>query len=343
MAAARLVMLLSGVTLLVLALIAGLLRSLDLASTDRVPTELFWTILFVVLGLGVVMLIFLPPSRKTERRVDLKPPVMQDKLVRPQTGGASRTNLPVTRTATKKQASPQKKPEANASGPSSQSQTRPPVKESPTTGTKGSASGPHADGRGDTASRDPGSNGSSNGHGEAVAPPSLRPKTNGGSNGNGHGEHPVPSPVQEGPPGDPQGRDPETDRPPSFRSRERQESRRKEYEEGDREQPSRNQVQLSHTKGAQAPPSMRGAADVQDASYDQQSIEVSPDKDARQRMNRRREELESRLESLEQRANSAKVSLGLGRISHAGYRQYMKEVERERTLIEGELIALRDD
>jgi hypothetical protein len=57
---------------------------------------------------------------------------------------------------------------------------------------------------------------------------------------------------------------------------------------------------------------------------------------------RRREELEARLESLEQRANGAKVSLGLGRISNAGYMQYVKEVDRERTLIEAELMALKD-
>jgi hypothetical protein len=60
------------------------------------------------------------------------------------------------------------------------------------------------------------------------------------------------------------------------------------------------------------------------------------------RLVRRREELEARLESLEQRANGAKVSLGLGRISNAGYMQYVKEVDRERTLIEAELMALKD-
>jgi hypothetical protein len=54
----------------------------------------------------------------------------------------------------------------------------------------------------------------------------------------------------------------------------------------------------------------------------------------------RREELQERLYTLQQRADAAKVSFGLGRISSAGYRQYLREVEQERTLIESELMGL---
>lgn len=62
---------------------------------------------------------------------------------------------------------------------------------------------------------------------------------------------------------------------------------------------------------------------------------------AETRRQKRVQELEERLETLENRANSAKVSLGLARISKAGYLQYIKEMERERALIEGELIRIQ--
>ncbi len=61
---------------------------------------------------------------------------------------------------------------------------------------------------------------------------------------------------------------------------------------------------------------------------------------AKNRRERRQQELEERLQTLENRANAAKVSLGLARISKAGYLQYIKEMERERALIEGELMTI---
>lgn len=89
------------------------------------------------------------------------------------------------------------------------------------------------------------------------------------------------------------------------------------------------------------PPSLRDASGHHTMGDDpRESIQGDHD-DAFERAQRRRDELEDRLENLDQRVNQAKVSLGLGRISHAGYRQYVKEVERERTLIESELMNLR--
>lgn len=56
------------------------------------------------------------------------------------------------------------------------------------------------------------------------------------------------------------------------------------------------------------------------------------------RRHARRHQLSTRLEELEQKANQAKVRYGLGKVSAAGYRQYLAEVDRERMMIETELM-----
>lgn len=60
--------------------------------------------------------------------------------------------------------------------------------------------------------------------------------------------------------------------------------------------------------------------------------------DADLRVQARRSQLMERLEELESKANQAKVRFGLGKVSAAGYRQYLAEVDRERMMIESELM-----
>lgn len=64
--------------------------------------------------------------------------------------------------------------------------------------------------------------------------------------------------------------------------------------------------------------------------------------EANERVQARRSQLMERIEELEQKANQAKVRFGLGRVSAAGYRQYLAEVDRERMMIESELMETED-
>lgn len=347
MSAARSVMLLSGVVLAIVAILAGLARSVDIEWATRLSSELFWTILFAALVLAVILFIFRPPSRKTERRVNLAAPAAQNQMARPQQAGPSRqAALPVTRTV--------RDPKKSA-GPQSGSH------EKPSTGSGSSRDAPSGENKvADTASRSPGPVGltmgkSATGDAEKPYRPEARAQnrpngnnngnnngnSNGHPNGNGNGDH-----NPHGAPGDPQIRRASAayretpmhetaHAPPSLREPHAPDS----YESVDA-----GAYQLKQEAGPDAPPSLRGQADVSDRF---QSPYVAPrtpyDAESHRRCQRRREELENRLENLDQRANAAKVSLGLGRISHAGYRQYVKEVDRERTLIEGELMTLRGE
>lgn len=65
--------------------------------------------------------------------------------------------------------------------------------------------------------------------------------------------------------------------------------------------------------------------------------------EATARTRARRLELHSRLEELETKANQAKVRYGLGKVSAAGYRQYLAEVDRERMMIESELMETEEN
>lgn len=65
--------------------------------------------------------------------------------------------------------------------------------------------------------------------------------------------------------------------------------------------------------------------------------------EATARTRARRVELHSRLEELETKANQAKVRYGLGKVSAAGYRQYLAEVDRERMMIESELMETEEN
>ncbi len=317
MSAARSIMLLSGVGLAFAAILAGLARSVGSQWATRLSNELFWTFLFAALVLAVILLIFRPPSRKSERRVNLAPPVTQNKLVRPQQAGPSRqAALPVTRTV--------RDPKRSTGQQDRSQQQQPSSHESPQKRAAEQQSVP------DTASRSPGPVGltmdKSAARQEVIEeqhPP--RPfamdrsgggqTRNGGTNVAADRSTPASAPTTAQP-------------PPSLRAPDQAHSS--------------GSCQMQHESQVDAPPSLRHNADAGQLQTPYAGDMPPYDAEARRRSLRRREELETRLENLDQRANAAKVSLGLGRISHVGYRQYVKEVDRERTLIEGELMALRD-
>ena len=89
-------------------------------------------------------------------------------------------------------------------------------------------------------------------------------------------------------------------------------------------------------RDASAPPPGGGPGATMVAP--QPDVDRAADAEREARAHLRRQELLERLEALEQKANQAKVRFGLGKVSAAGYRQYLAEVDRERMMIESELM-----